>query len=331
MVCKYRISIGLVRDLFQLNLHKTAVLFAFVLSALISLPAASKQNNISDVVTIQRTTETERITNIDRIVAIDWTHVETLLALGVIPVGVAQKQDYATWVAQPRIPSITQDLGLRTQPNLEAIKELSPTRIYLSPMFSALAPQLERIADVKTIGLYSNGHVDWQAIENMTRAFAMDLDIKESGESLIHQTREKISTLKAKVPVQYPPVTVVQFMDANHLRVFGQNSLYKASINALGIESEWQGDTNKWGFALASVDQLLGLKGQIIIVEPLPIGTEKALANNQLWQYIKQHSIKQPITVPAVWSFGGLPSLLRFSDVVAHAIEQQSQYAVGEK
>jgi len=39
-----------------------------------------------------------------RILSLDWTQTETLLALGVTPVAVAQKADYNSWVKAPPIP-----------------------------------------------------------------------------------------------------------------------------------------------------------------------------------------------------------------------------------
>ncbi|KXO07554.1 Ferric hydroxamate ABC transporter, periplasmic substrate binding protein FhuD [Moritella sp. JT01] len=256
----------------------------------------------------------------NRIVAIDWTHVETLLALGVTPLGIAQKQDYNAWVKEPKIPNGVLDLGLRTQPNLELLAELAPTQILISPMFSVLTPQLQKITKVTEIGLYKKGNVNWQAMESMTRELAMNIGVEKEAERFILQKRDEILALKQQVPSDFPPVLMVQFMDANHLRVFGDNSLYKTAVNELGIESAWQGTTNQWGFSLVGINELVGIDAQIVVIEPLPIGTEAALEHNQLWQFMSQQSNYPVLRMPAVWSFGALPSATRFARLFVRAL-----------
>ncbi len=46
-----------------------------------------------------------------RVMSVDWTQTETMLALGVVPVGVAQGQDYDAWVKAPMLPKQTKDVG----------------------------------------------------------------------------------------------------------------------------------------------------------------------------------------------------------------------------
>ena len=171
-----------------------------------------------------------------RLVSIDWTHTETLLALGVTPVAVAQIPDYNSWVKSPEIPQTVADVGLRTQPNLERLHELKPDKILLSPMFSTLETQLSKIAPVTTIGLYRSGDVDWSALERVTRQLAEVSEKEPQAEALIEQANGEMDRLSTKLPDNAPPMLMVQFMDTNHVRVFGNNSLYKASVNKIGLE-----------------------------------------------------------------------------------------------
>jgi ferric hydroxamate transport system substrate-binding protein len=65
-----------------------------------------------------------------RVVALEWTYVEDLLALGIQPVGVADIEGYNSWVKVPVAldPSV-EDVGLRGEPNLEKIAALKPDLI----------------------------------------------------------------------------------------------------------------------------------------------------------------------------------------------------------
>ena len=47
--------------------------------------------------------------------------------------------------------------------------------------------------------------------------------------------------------------------NARHVRVFGDNSLYQAVIDRLGLENVWTRDTNLWGFTLVGIEELIGM------------------------------------------------------------------------
>lgn len=289
--------------------QKKLSLFAF----LITVVGITKAEGINRL-------PSDNVTN--KVVSIDWTQTETLLALGITPVAVAQITDYNAWVKEPIIPPQVPDLGLRTQPNLERLYELSPDRVFISPMFSSLQPQLEKIAPVTNIGLYRDGKVDWTALTHFTRTMAKEVGYEVQAETLISDSEDQISTLKESLPPNVPPLLMIQFMDSHHVRVFGENSLYKTAINQLGLINAWKGKTNAWGFSLIGIDKLLGINGQIVIIEPFPAGTRKHLDNNEFWQYAVQETGYPVLTVPAVWSFGTIPSATRFARFIAREVHR---------
>ena len=63
----------------------------------------------------------------NRIVALEWLPVELLLALGIVPYGVADTINYRLWVSEPPLPDSVIDVGLRTEPNLELLTEMKPS------------------------------------------------------------------------------------------------------------------------------------------------------------------------------------------------------------
>ncbi|VFS66226.1 Iron(III)-hydroxamate-binding protein fhuD [Raoultella terrigena] len=67
-----------------------------------------------------------------RIVALEWLPVELLLALGVVPYGVADIPNYRLWVNEPALPDSVIDVGLRTEPNLELLTQMNPSYIVWS-------------------------------------------------------------------------------------------------------------------------------------------------------------------------------------------------------
>ncbi|EGA70874.1 periplasmic-binding protein [Vibrio sinaloensis DSM 21326] len=259
-----------------------------------------------------------------RVMSVDWSQTETMLALGVIPVASAQQSDYNDWVGSPKIPQQTVDVGLRTQPNLERLSELDLDTIFLSPRFASLEPQLSRIAPVEILGLYKVGEVNWAAVKDFTQRMAIAVNAEQQATTLIAQSEQTLADLKRSVPSQTPPVLLVQFMDSKHVRVFGENSIYKVALNQLGIENAWQQETNAWGFNLTGVDKLQGIEGQIVVIDPLPMGVKEHLAQDRYWQYLVEQSGYPVLNLEAIWSFGGMPSALRFAHLITEALNKES-------
>jgi len=90
-----------------------------------------------------------------RVVAFDWGMVETLLGLGVVPAGIAEPEGYATWVREPALPPGVADVGLRVEPNLEAVARLKPDLIVITPQLEALEPTLSRIAPTLSLAIFA--------------------------------------------------------------------------------------------------------------------------------------------------------------------------------
>ncbi len=267
--------------------------------------------------------ESSRLDKPLKVMSVDWSQTETILALGITPVASAQQSDYNDWVRSPRIPEETVDVGLRTQPNLERLSELSLDKILLSPRFSSLEQQLSRIAPVKVVGLFMEGNVDWEAVKAFTRRMAKEVNATLEAENLISRGEEELSRLKRSLPETLPPVLLIQFMDAKHVRIFGENSIYKVALSELGIENGWAGKTNAWGFSLVGLNRLQGIKGQIVLIEPFPAGVKEHLESDQYWKYIVNQSGYSTIQLAPTWSFGALPSALRFANTITSALNQR--------
>lgn len=68
--------------------------------------------------------------NVERVVALEWTYVEDLLAVGIQPVGVADIEGYHEWLKiPPTLDEGVTDVGTRQEPNLEVIAGLEPDLI----------------------------------------------------------------------------------------------------------------------------------------------------------------------------------------------------------
>ena len=256
---------------------------------------------------------------------VDWTIAETLLAIDAPISSVAQQDAYHDWVGEPRIPNSATDMGLRTQPNLELLAQVPPEQILISPMFAGLTPRLERIAPVTSFALYSPGTDTWQEMQTLTRQLGELTERQPQAEQLIEETQTLMTTLRESRPrsqSEIAPLLMVQFMDARHVRIFGDNSLYNAVLEQLELPNAWDQPTNAWGFALVGVEALARYpEAMLVIIDPLPAGVEEQLAKSGLWQQLPSVKNDNLLRLPPVWSFGALPSAQRFAKELTAALE----------
>lgn len=266
-----------------------------------------------------------------QLATIDWTVAETLIALDAPIVGGAQKKAYHEWVGEPRLPDEAADLGLRSQPNLELLAQMQPERTLISPMFAGLTPRLERIAPVTSVELYTPGSDTWQEMQSITEQIGELADRTPQASQLIEQTHSLMARLRDERP-DTAPLLMIQFMDARHVRVFGDNSLYNAVLEQLDLPNAWDQETNAWGFALVGVEELARYPdATLLIVDPLPTGVEAQLAESGLWQQLPSVKQDRLIRLPPVWSFGALPSAQRFARELVTALEDAPKETLSPK
>lgn len=254
-----------------------------------------------------------------RVAAIDWTLVETLLSLGVVPVAAAQIKDYQTWVGEPSLPEQVVDIGLRAQPNRELAASLQLDLILISPLFGAIEPTFSQIAPVQTLTTYNPDNDFWQNLVETTRRVGEMTNRSAEAEAVIDRHRARIEQLKEEMPADTPPLLVVQFIDDRHVRAYGKGSLYDMVIRRLGLQNAWKGETNMWGYTTVGIEELT-TDGYLIVVDPVPMSAEGVFDNNRIWQTLPAVRHGRVLSLPAVWSFGALPSAVRFADELYQAV-----------
>jgi ABC-type Fe3+-hydroxamate transport system substrate-binding protein len=78
---------------------------------------------------------------------------------------------------------------------------------------------------------------------------------------------------------------LVNITDPRHVRVYGGQGLYQATLDKLGLSNAWQGETNYWGFATSSIEQLNVKPGaSLFYFQPVPEQTLATLNQSPLWR-----------------------------------------------
>lgn len=253
----------------------------------------------------------------ERIATIDWGTAETLLALGVAPVGVAESAGYRDWVGEPALPSSVAEIGLRATPSLEYLAALKPDVILSTPQFAAIEPVLGKIAPIISLATYTDDLEPYRHAQENTRWLGALTGRERAAADLIATTDARIAKLKESIGTkQTRPVLVLYFQDDRHAWVFCKGSLFDDVMRRAGLTNAWTADGNFWGFANAGVDQLFAIHdAALLVIEPVPPAVRAKLARRD--GLLSQLPLFQPgdyAILPSVWGFGGLPSAGRFAD-----------------
>ena len=249
-----------------------------------------------------------------RIAAANWTVAETLIALGVVPYAVSDIPNYNAWVKAPPIPDSTLDIGLRNEPNLELLAQDPPDLLLTSALFSRDNARLERLMPVKMIDNFYTDEPFYEATLAMTRKIAQLTDREPQAEALIAETEQVLEETAGALQGSETPLYVVQFSDAQHVRVFGHGNMVGTLFSRTDLTNAWTGPTNAWGYASIPIDRLAERPdARIIVIEPYPRGVGEALKDNRIWQHLPAVREGRVSFIEPIWPYGGLISLQRLA------------------
>jgi ferric hydroxamate transport system substrate-binding protein len=269
-----------------------------------------------------------------RLVVLDWGLLETLLALGVTPVGAAEIEAYNASVVTPLVPAQVPDVGLRLAPSLELLQQLAPDLILINSSQESQRAMLERIAPVRAYAVYTDAGAPYRHSQEVTLQLARLCGRPDAGHALIDATGQTLAASRARIaahrsqlqenPFNAPrPLYLIRFFDSRHIGVYGERSLFQDVLDALDVPNAWHGPTDYWGIGVAGLEKLAASPtAQLFYFEPVPHGVARTLASNRLWHALPAVAEGRVTTLPPFWGFGMLPSAARFADALSTALTQ---------
>lgn len=257
-----------------------------------------------------------------RIVALEWSIVSMLLSLGVPPVGMPEIRAYGEWVVAPPVPPGTADIGIKTEPNLEAVAALRPDLILASPLNRAIAPLLGEIAPVREVPIYTDARAPLRLAAERLRDLGALLGREEearreiaAAEGVFDAVRRDLETRRDR------PVVMISLLDARHVRIFGHGSLFGDVLARVGLVNGWDRPVNVWGFVLVGLAELARFpEARLLLAEPIPPGALAHPARASLWSSLPAVRAGRSATVPAAWQYGDLVAARRFASFLPQAL-----------
>lgn len=268
----------------------------------------------------------------EKVVGTEWNVVESLVSLGVQPVGVADVKGYGLWDTAAPLIGTPKDIGTRGEPSMDTIAALSPDLIVATTDLSAAAvKQLRKIAPVLEVRSAKASDQIGQMKENL------DLIAKATGTT--DRAAEVEKTFDAKLAEGRKTLAAagldgrrIAFADgwvtSNQVSVrpYTSGSLLGTVNEELGLKNAWtlKGDA-AYGLASTDVEGLTGLGdvefAYIANTSESSDPFAKNLAKNAVWTslpFVKKGDVHR--LHDGIWMFGGPLAMEAYIDALVKAL-----------
>lgn len=268
----------------------------------------------------------------ERVVGTEWGVVETLVSLGVDPVGVADVKGYTAYDTAAPLPKDVKDIGTRGEPSLDTVAALKPDLIVATTDLtdSAIA-QLEKVGPVIVVRSADASRQIDQMVEN-TELIAEATGTQAEAKTQLAAFRTTISDGKAALAAAGLDGTALAFADGWQegnqvsVRPYVTGSLIADVNTELGLTDPWQLDGDKaYGLAATDVEGLTALGDvRFAYIANSSDGGDpfaEGLKDNAVWKSLPFVQKGQVHRLPdGIWMFGGTASMQQYVDALVKAL-----------
>lgn len=269
----------------------------------------------------------------ERVVVLEWTYAEDLLAVGVQPVGVADVEGYTTWLnVEPALSDDVADVGTRQEPSLESIAALEPDLIIgIQFRHEPIYDDLSSIAPTLLFNPYpedpSFGQLDEmrQTFLAIAEAVGRTAEAEQVLSDLDASFEEAASALEEAGAAGTPFLLVQAFtsQDQPQMRVFTDTSMASQIMERIGLENAWEGEFDPYGFNTVGVEALTTVDDAsfFYVVQSDDDVFANQWAENPVWQSLA--FVQEGRTYPLggdTWLFGGPLSSQLIAEKIVDAL-----------
>ncbi|MGY0020817.1 ABC transporter substrate-binding protein [Streptomyces sp. cg35] len=267
-----------------------------------------------------------------KVVGTEWNVVESLVTLGVDPVGVADVKGYTAWDTAAPLTNSPKDIGTRGEPSMDTIAGLAPDLIVTTTDLSASAvKQMKKIAPVLQVksadGADQVGQMN-DTLDVIAKATGTESKAKAAEASYEAKLAAGRKALKDAGADGAKLAFADGYAASNQVsvRAYTGDSLVGAVNEDLGLKNAWKikGDKD-YGLATTDVEGLTGLGDDVQFAY---IGNKaeddvftKDLAGNSVWKslsFVKSGDVHR--LDDGIWMFGGPKSMEKYIDAIVGAL-----------
>lgn len=232
-----------------------------------------------------------------KVVVLEWTYAEDLLALGIQPAGMADIQEYHNWVnIDAKLSDEVADVGGRQEPNLEAIAALEPDLIIgVSFRHDAMIKDLEKIAPTVIFNPYPQDEsIDlYQEMTTTFKEIAKAVDKTAEADKVLADLDAKYDEAKAEIDkADLKTKDIILTLaysgpQAPEIRVFTPNSMASQILEKIGLKNIHVPDQFEvFGSSTFNVEGLTKYENAnyLFTVQANDNVYEKQLKDNAVWK-----------------------------------------------
>jgi iron complex transport system substrate-binding protein len=248
-----------------------------------------------------------------RVVSLDYGLAQTLIELGVPPIGLIDTTGWANWTVEPALPPNVANLGSSHEINMELLQLLRPDLIVSTPYLEWVRPQLEQIAPVKSFPIHALGTSPFPHIIDATRELGRVLGRATEAQALIERSEMELRAARPATS-HLGKVAVITFIDERNIRIYGPGGIFQDVFDRLGLENAWTRPTNEWGFGDIGMADLFDIgDARLFYMDPVPPDVLANLPGSPLWQSMPFVQSGHAQHMASVLMFGTLPAATRFA------------------
>lgn len=265
-----------------------------------------------------------------KVVGTEWNVVESLVTLGVDPVGVADVKGYQTWDTAAPLRNTPKDIGTRGEPSMDTIASLAPDLIVATTDLPAAVKQLRKIApvlEVKSADATDQIGRMKKTLDLIGKATGTTDQAAKAGEEFDAKVAEARTKLAGAGRAGDEIAFADGYVAANQvsLRAYTDGSQLGSVNKAIGLKNAWKlkGDP-AYGLAATDVEGLSSLGGtQFAYIGSDSEGDpfKKELARNAAWTalpFVKKGAVHR--LPDGIWMFGGPKSMQAYIDALTGAL-----------
>jgi ABC-type Fe3+-hydroxamate transport system substrate-binding protein len=256
--------------------------------------------------------------------ALGWTSAQNLLAIGLVPRGMPERERYGRQVVEPAVPDAVLDIGARAEPNLELLDRLAPDRLVTDGSLTPVLARLTRIAPVTLFDSFDTGRSEGQLAyaADALRTLAATLGAEAAAARYLDEAERTLDAAAGRVRgLDRRPLYVVSVLDGRRALVYGRSSVFQDVLDRFGIENAWTGPVGPFGHATVTMDRLTERPDAGLV----NVGNEgqralDALAALPLFASLPFLRENRVTVLPAILFYGGVPSAVRFARLLSERL-----------
>ncbi|MEM7125953.1 MAG: iron-siderophore ABC transporter substrate-binding protein [Chloroflexota bacterium] len=202
----------------------------------------------------------------EKVVTLEWSYTEDLLALGLQPLAIADIEGYNNWVNIPiELSDEVIDVGKRQAPNLEKLAEIQPDLI-IGPAFriGEIYDELSAIAPTIAFDAYPTDEsiTQFTSVKDAFMTIANVLDRTAEGEAVLADMEAHFAAAQSQIEEAGKlgeSFSLAQAFgdDTVSVRLFTDNAMGVEIMEQIGLENGWEdAEFQLYGFTTVGMETL---------------------------------------------------------------------------